>query len=223
MKKHTASLMTAAMLLTAAWMTGCDSGKVEQTAGNTSSAETAVETTMEIITETTANTEVSVEETDESVGFSTYDEFAAYMAEHHPELTLYTPPEEWAQGWETREIVLYDNVYVYHYYKAEQYAVTDGVTITVAYAYQNCESAASMIEQLGGTVTSDPSPGYCFYEEEMSGPDGVGNGQMQSILAGITGDFNTLYMLEASHSDTDWNITPYTEEELLSLHEQLRL
>ena len=30
MKKHTASLMTAAMLLTLAWMTGCDSGKTAE-------------------------------------------------------------------------------------------------------------------------------------------------------------------------------------------------
>lgn len=221
MKKHTASLMTAAMLLTVAWMTGCDSGKVEQAAVDTSSAESAVETTAETVAETTADTEVSAVEADESVEFSTYDEFAAYMAEHHPELTMYAPPKTWAQDWETSYIILYDNAYVYQFRKAEAYSVTDLVTITVMYAYQNCESAASMIEQLGETVTSAPSPGYCFYEEEMTFPDGTS--QMQSILAGITGDFNTLYTLKASHSDTDWNVTPYTEEELLSLREELRL
>ena len=54
MKKHTASLMTAAMLLTLAWMTGCDSGKTAES--SKAATTTALETTAEVVTDAAETT-----------------------------------------------------------------------------------------------------------------------------------------------------------------------
>ena len=54
MKKHTASLMTAAMLLTLAWMTGCDSGKTAEF--SKAATTTALETTAEVVTDAVETT-----------------------------------------------------------------------------------------------------------------------------------------------------------------------
>lgn len=89
MKKHTASLMTAAMLLTVAWLTGCDSKELEQPAGTGTAP--ALETIAEPVTEAATEAIEATEAAGQS--FDDYAAFAAAMAEQHPEKTLYTPPE----------------------------------------------------------------------------------------------------------------------------------
>ena len=100
MKKHTASLMTAAMLLTVAWLTGCDSKELEQPAGTGTAP--ALETTAEPITEAATEAIEATEAAGQS--FDDYAAFAAAMAEQYPEKTLYTPPESVLAAWTWKEI-----------------------------------------------------------------------------------------------------------------------
>ena len=83
MKKHTASLMTAAMLLTVAWLTGCDSKELEQPAGTGTAP--ALETVAEPVTEAATEAIEATEAAGQS--FDDYAAFAAAMAEQHPEKT----------------------------------------------------------------------------------------------------------------------------------------
>ena len=80
MKKHTASLMTAAMLLTVAWLTGCDSKELEQPAGTGTAP--ALETIAEPVTEAATEAIEATEAAGQS--FDDYAAFAAAMAEQHP-------------------------------------------------------------------------------------------------------------------------------------------
>lgn len=83
MKKHTASLMTAAMLLTLAWMTGCDSGKTAES--SKAATTTALETTAEVVTDAAETTAAEESSAADAQRFDNYADFAAAMAEQHPE------------------------------------------------------------------------------------------------------------------------------------------
>ena len=149
MKKHTASLMTAAMLLTLAWMTGCDSGKTAES--SKAATTTALETTAEVVTDAVETTAAEESSAADAQRFDNYADFAAAMAEQHPELTLYTPPESVQQQWEWKSIMLGQTSYQYEMYSAEKQA-TVNVLIDMQPSFTNAQEIVDTLTKMGVTA-----------------------------------------------------------------------
>ncbi|MGN1402835.1 MAG: hypothetical protein ACI4XB_00775 [Ruminococcus sp.] len=217
MKKHTASLMTAAMLLTMAWMTGCDSGKVEQTAGDTSSAETTIETTVETTAETIAEESV-YEEVITSVEYATYDAFAAAMAEQHPELTMYIPPESVTSTWEWNPITLDTGFYSYSFHDPDgERTIQISVLFNETYSdVQEKIDDNQNYTSLSQSEIVEQTTGYYIERILPLESDVI---EEEYVLHGLTGDFNTYYSLHLWYDDGH----VATPDELLALREALRL
>ena len=149
MKKHTASLMTAAMLLTLAWMTGCDSGKTAES--SKAATTTALETTAEVVTDAAETTAAEESSAADAQRFDNYADFAAAMAEQHPELTLYTPPESVQQQWEWKSIMLGQTSYQYEMYSAERQA-TVNVLIDMQPSFTDAQEIVDTLTSMGVTA-----------------------------------------------------------------------
>ncbi len=213
----------AAMLLAVCSLTGCESAAVE----NQTTEASVVETTAASVdvTETTA-----AEATQESTtGFSDYAAFTAAMAEQHPDATLYTPPESWTADWELQDIQLSNACYEYHYVNAADAENAAHIYITIAYPnfnYSGIEEAVAdlSIAEAGYEVISTPDQSCCIaYREKQEQTSAADSVYDAYELLGITGDFNTFYMVRAVRGDSDRNLTSYTEDELLTLRQALRL
>lgn len=185
MNKHTASLMTAAMLLTMAWMTGCDSKELEQPAGSTTAP--ALETTAEPVTEAAETTAAEVQQQ----SFDSYDAFAAAMAEQHPELTLYAPPESAQEQWEWKTIQMAENTYQYELYNAEKQE-TVSILMEIQPTFQDAQEIVDSMSQISGVTVTLLDAGCCLCQWEETGV---------SALYGITGDMGCNYAATLEHDD----------------------
>ena len=92
------------MLLTMAWMTGCDSGKLEQSSGESTAA--PVETTAESVADAPEETTGADGSGDNIQVFASSLDFEAAMAEQYPEVLLYEPPESFTAQWNLQQILL---------------------------------------------------------------------------------------------------------------------
>ena len=135
--------MTAAMLLTVAWLTGCDSKELEQPAGTGTAP--ALETIAEPVTEAATEAIEATEAAGQS--FDDYAAFAAAMAEQHPEKTLYTPPESVLAAWTWKAIQLKADGYQYQLYNAETQE-TVNLLISMEPLFQNAQEIVDSMADL---------------------------------------------------------------------------
>lgn len=220
---HKPKYWAAAMLLAVCSLTGCESGTVEKEATEASVIETTAEAAADAETTATETTQES------TTSFSDYTAFTAAMAEQHPEATLYTPPESWTADWELQDIQLSNACYEYHYVNTADAEDVQHIYITIAYPnfnYNGIEEAVAdlSIAEAGYEVVSTPDQSCCIAyrgeQEQTSVADSVYD---TYELLGITGDFNTFYIVRAVRGDSGSNLTSYTQDELLTLRQELRL
>lgn len=205
MKKHTASLMTAAMLLTVAWLTGCDSKELEQPAGT--GTVPALETTVESVTEAATEAIEATEAAGES--FDDYAAFAAAMAEQHPEKTLYTPPESVLTTWTWKAIQLKADGYQYQLYNAETQE-TVNLLISMEPLFQNAQEMVDSMADMTDVTATLVDAGCCLCQWNDSG---------EYALYGITGDMGANYIVTLEHADQ----MPASADELTALRSEFWL
>lgn len=220
MKKHKA-LLAAAMLLTAAWMTGCDS---EQS--NSSSDEKTVETTAltvlseettaveESQTDSTAAAESDAQaDTQSNLEFDNYDAFLEALGEHYPGVVVVAPPQIVSGEWDVAKIQLLTTGEQPYY----DYAVTtpegQSLVLTVSYDIQ-FDSIDALKEQC--------QTGSVEIQEGYSGSNWV-IGMMAEppmyVLYGLTGDESLFYSLIGADAEGN-TLTP---DDLQSLREAMQL
>lgn len=205
MKKHTASLMTAAMLLTVAWLTGCDSKELEQPAGTGTAP--ALETTAEPVTEAVTEAIEATEAAGQS--FDDYAAFAAAMAEQHPEKTLYTPPESVLTTWTWKAIQLKADGYQYQLYNAETQE-TVNLLISMEPLFQNAQEIVDSMADMTDVTATLVDAGCCLCQWNDSG---------EYALYGITGDMGANYIVTLEHADQ----MPASADELTALRSEFWL
>ena len=205
MKKHTASLMTAAMLLTVAWLTGCDSKELEQPAGTGTAP--ALETVAEPVTEAATEAIEATEAAGQS--FDDYAAFAAAMAEQHPEKTLYTPSESVLAAWTWKAIQLKADGYQYQLYNAETQE-TVNLLISMEPLFQNAQEIVDSMADLTDVTATLVDAGCCLCRW---------NDSAKYALYGITGDMGANYIVTLEHADQ----TPASADELTALRSEFWL
>lgn len=220
MKKKTASLVTAAMLLTMAWMTGCDSGKLEQSSGESTAA--PVETTAESVADAPEETTGADGSGDNIQVFASSLDFEAAMAEQYPEVLLYEPPESFTAQWNLQQILLLADektpFYTQQFSREDAQAGTETVEIQVYFlnSYTSAEEGFQDFFQTAGgyTLASTVDQGCCIITDTA---------QQRSMLCGITTDSTFLYRVDASRTDAQGTQTGFSETELTALRQELML
>ena len=205
MKKHTASLMTAAILLTVAWLTGSESNAPEQRAGTGTAP--ALETVAEPVTEAATEAIEATEAAGQS--FDDYAAFAAAMAEQHPEKTLYTPPESVLAAWTWKAHQLQADGYQYQLYNAETQE-TVNLLISMEPLFQNAQEIVDSMADLTDVTATLVDAGCCLCQWNDSG---------EYALYGITGDMGANYIVTLEHADQ----TPASADELTALRSEFWL
>lgn len=224
MKKHAASLVTAAMLLTVAWMTGCDSGKVEQSSADSDSLETAVETVPASAETVAAEAEAETETTAESqtdqweTYFETYDAFSAAMAEQYPGVLMCIPPQILSDEWDLQGVTLYQPkdeapYYLYDMTDLEQHRIHLLVSVTKTYDSIETERMDVLAYFAGWgyeVAEAYSTEGYFILQSSETA---------QNKMFGRTGDGCLYYCLSATDAD-GVSLEPV---ELQNLHDAMRL
>lgn len=223
MKKHTASLMTAAMLLTVAWMTGCDSGKVKQTAADTSSAETTAlmvlsgeeKTSAENQMETTAAVKSESQENGQSnLSFDNYDDFLQTLGEHYPGVAMIAPSQIVSGEWAVKNIELLVSGEQPFYEYTVITPEGDSLLLTVSHEIQfdSVEDLKSQLEAANSVQIQDGYSGSNWAVCKVENPEAY-------ALYGLTGDESVYYALVGSDADGN-TLEP---KELQSYHDAMRL
>lgn len=222
MKKHTASLMTAAMLLTVAWMTGCDSEKVEQTGTDISAVETTALTlssadgaSTESQTVSAAATAADSQESGQSnLEFDSYDAFLESLGEHYPGVAMIAPSQIVSGEWTVTKVYLLISGEQPLY----EYAVTtpegDSLLLTVSHEMQfaSAEELKSQLEVSDSTQIQDGYIGSSWVVCKVENPEAY-------ALYGLTGDESVYYALIGADAEGN-TLEP---EELQTYHDAMRL
>lgn len=231
MKKHITQLIEAAVLLTVAWMTGCDSGKVENPSAKQSAAQTTAlavfpqETTAITMTETAAVIDSDSAETEEAndfVRYDTYDAFLAALGEQYPGVAMYTPPQILTQEWTLNNVMLRrpEDDFAYYEYDivdAEQSNIKIIVAVELSYNSVEAEQMA-VTERMelmayrmeGNWEISETGKNWFLMQNRETG---------ECRMYGMTGDENLYYCLAGTDSAGNF----LDGIELQTLHEMMRL
>ncbi len=130
------------------------------------------------------------------------------MAEQHPELTLYTPPESVQQQWEWKSIMLGQTSYQYEMYSAEKQA-TVNVLIDMQPSFTNAQEIVDTLTKMGVTAKLIDD-GCCLFDQDGSGA---------YALYGITGDAGENFAATLEYDDG----TTATEDALKALRSEFWL
>lgn len=220
MKNHTASLVTAAMLLTVAWMTGCDSGQNQSSSSAGKTVETTLLTTVSSKVEASSETAAAVEtelgsQTDgrSNLEFDSYDAFTEAMGEYYPGVVLAAPPQIVSGEWKVTGIYLLTSsekpFYNYDVITSEG----QSLVLTVSHEFQFDSIDAVKAQMQAGSVQ---------LQEDYSGSNwviGMTNEPSMYVLYGLTGDENLYYTLIGADAEGN-SLEP---EELQALHDDMRL
>lgn len=220
MKKHIMSLIEAALLLTAAWMMGCDSAKKENGKVNTSPMQTtALAQQAGLATETAAaaaETTSDAENTEDTVMYTTYDAFLAALGEQYPGVAMFVPQQVLTEEWTLESVTLCtaeEPYYVYHMTNAEDHVLC--LLVSVSKKYQS-------FDQLRNDVAAELADWDCTMLEDWCGSNWlIAESSLTNsrCLYGMTGDKNLYYCLSGTNADGSW-----IEPELLqTLHDTIRL
>ncbi len=220
MKKHIMSLIEAALLLTAAWMTGCDSAKTESEKASTSPVQTTALTQQTgSATEAAAATveaTLDAENTDSAVSYTTYDAFLAALGEQYPGVAMFVPQQLLTEEWPLESVTLCtaeEPYYVYHMTDSEDHVLC--LLVSVSKKYQS-------FDQLRDDVAAELADWDCTMLEDWCGSNWlIAESSLANsrCLYGMTGDENLYYCLSGTNADGSW-IEP---EVLQTLHDTMRL
>ena len=214
MKQHIVYLAASAMMLTMAWLTGCDSNQAEPS--SSTSASTTETTALAVSTVETTATDVSADADSEESGetktiyYETYDDFLTGLGADFPGIVMVAPTQIAAGEWEVEYISLTsdDTAPAYTY----QITDTDGnrITLTVNHmASYQYDSMDALLAALPDTVLEEYTGSRWAITDE--------NGAY--VLYGLTGDENLYYTLFAE----DAAGTVLEPDTLAQLRETLRL
>lgn len=218
MKKHMGSLVMAAMLLTMAWMTGCDSVKQEQLS-QTSVAETT-ETTAETVVVSEAQTDVEetaptggLDMTQSKQTFDNYDAFLSEVAAHYPGVVMVAPNQIVSGQWEIQRIDLMTSGTqpFYDYVLTTPEGQNLILTVSNEYQFGSFDALREVLTSNGVTAQS----GYSGNNWLVGMDEYLG----AYVLYGLTGDENTYYTLLGTNTEG----TSLEPAELQALHDTMGL
>ncbi len=215
MKAHAVSLVTAAMFLTAAWLTGCDSTEETATESATRTTQAQETTAMTTIAATTAEAEADSYCDDVTEHFDCYDAFLTALGEYYPGIVMVAPTPIVQAEWEVTCISLdYSEKpqYTYEVVDLDGNQVTLFVSHKTADQYDSMEALLEMLYSSDTITVLDAYVGSRWAIVEM---DSTG----AYIMYGMTGDENLYYTCRAIDVD-GVSVSP---DVLMEVHDSLML